>query len=156
MFFSWAVASQKYALYRPLAWWKSFYLDLHEKSLQSIAIKALAQLFPMVSHRDWQLFKINHVKNFVRNWGSLLQCMKKKAGRTLYHWAFPCCFCQNHTNARLKVSEHLPFPDFITTLSGTTLGRDLWKMSALFALCVHLCRHHSVDSRPISSSVFSG
>lgn len=156
MFFSWAVASQKYALYRPIGWWRSFYLDLHEKSLQIIAIKALAQLFSAVSHRDSQLFKVNHVKNFIRNWGSLLQCMKEIRRKDTYHWVLPCCFCKNHTNTRLKFSEPPSFHVFITTPTGTILGTDLWEMSTLFAICVHLCRHHNVYLRLTSSPLFTG
>lgn len=61
-----------------------------EKNLQSLNIKALlAQLCPVVSHRDSQLFKNNHVTNFISNWESLLQCVKEKRRKDNAPLGFP-------------------------------------------------------------------
>lgn len=46
----------------PFTW-----IFMRKAFIQIIANKVLAQLFLVVSHRDSQLFKINPVKNFIRN-----------------------------------------------------------------------------------------
>lgn len=95
----------KSMLQRPKAWQKYLHLHLGEKNLQGLDVKALlAQLCPVVSHRDSQLFKINHAKNFIRNWESLLPCVKE-TGRKVHVWAFPYCFYESHSNTRLQVPK---------------------------------------------------
>lgn len=50
-----------------------------EKPSQSCFKALLAQLWPVVGHRGPQLFTINHVKNFIRNWESVLQCVTERS-----------------------------------------------------------------------------
>lgn len=134
-FFIWAIAFQVFALYRPVAWWRALYLDLHEKSLWNLVLKLCwlnSDLWLVTeAHSSLRSIMVRILSGTKNHFCNVWQ----KEARTQYHLAFPYDFYRNHSNTRLKISEQPPFPDVCTTLTGKIWDRDLWEIPAPLSLC---------------------
>lgn len=104
LFFSWDTAFQ--ICYTDLAWWKSFYMDLHEKKTFRVLTLKLCWLNSalwLVTETHSSLRTIM-LRILLVTENHSCNVWKKKEGKTMHHWVFPYKFYRKQSIKRFKHS----------------------------------------------------